>query len=52
MLGREVANLVNKDLSVGSYTYDFDASKLNSGIYFYQLRTNDFVETKRMTLVK
>ncbi len=52
MLGREVANLVNKDLSAGSYTYDFDASKLNSGIYFYQIRTNDFVETKRMTLIK
>ncbi|MCB0724438.1 MAG: choice-of-anchor J domain-containing protein [Ignavibacteriae bacterium] len=52
MLGREVANLVNKELTAGSYSYNFDASKLNSGIYFYKLQTGSFVETKKMMLVK
>jgi hypothetical protein len=52
MLGREVSNLVNKELNSGSYTYNFDASKLNSGIYFYKLQTERFVETKKMMLVK
>lgn len=52
MLGREVANLVNKELKSGSYTYNFNASRLNSGIYFYKLQTGNFVETKKMILVK
>lgn len=50
--GREVAVLVNENLSIGSYTVDFDASKLTSGVYFYRLQTGDFVQTKKMTLVK
>lgn len=52
MTGREVASLVNATLSAGNYTYSFDASHLSSGIYMYQLITNNFVQTKRMTLVK
>lgn len=52
MIGREVANLVNKELNAGSYTYNFDAGKLNSGIYFYKLQTGNFTETKKMMLIK
>ena len=50
--GKEVATLVNKDLNSGTYKYTFDASNLPSGIYFYKLSANGFMDTKRMTLVK
>lgn len=52
MLGKEVANLVNKELNAGNYSFDFDASHLNSGIYFYTLRTEINSFTKKMMLVK
>ncbi|MCB0720901.1 MAG: T9SS type A sorting domain-containing protein [Ignavibacteriae bacterium] len=52
ILGKEVKTLVNKSLTAGSYDFSFDASELNSGIYFYTLRTGDFAETKKMLLIK
>ncbi len=52
LLGREIANLVNENLSAGSYKYDFNASALTSGIYFYKLETENFSETRKMVLVK
>lgn len=52
LLGREVANLVNENLSAGSYKYDFNASALTSGIYFYKLETDNFSETRKMVLIK
>jgi len=52
LLGREIANLVNENLSAGSYKYDFNASALTSGIYFYKLETENFSETKKMVVVK
>ncbi len=50
--GRETAVLFNGELSAGSYNYDFDASQLASGIYFYKLESNDFTQTKKMVLIK
>ncbi len=50
--GREVSSLVNENLTVGSYSYTFDASKLSSGIYFYTMRSNNFTDTKKMMLIK
>ncbi len=50
--GRESAVLFNGELSAGSYNYDFDASQLASGIYFYKLEANDFTQTKKMVLIK
>ncbi len=52
VLGREVATLVNEKQSPGNYKVKFDASKLNSGAYFYTLRAGDFVSTKKMILLK
>ena len=52
VLGKEVANLVNEELSAGTYNFNFDAAKLTSGIYFYRIQTDNFVETKKMTLLK
>ncbi|MBE2219740.1 MAG: T9SS type A sorting domain-containing protein [Ignavibacteria bacterium] len=50
--GREVALLVNEELTAGTYNFDFNASHLASGIYFYKLVTNGFADTKKMVLVK
>jgi photosystem II stability/assembly factor-like uncharacterized protein len=50
--GREVRTLVKEKLSAGSYTYDFIASELPSGVYFYQLQTDGFIKTKKMILLK
>jgi hypothetical protein len=52
MLGREVSVLVNGQKSAGQYIVDFDASSLTSGVYFYRLESNDFVEVKRMVVLK
>ncbi|PJA97978.1 MAG: hypothetical protein CO128_09690 [Ignavibacteriales bacterium CG_4_9_14_3_um_filter_30_11] len=52
MLGREVKILVNEFKSAGSYSVDFNASNLASGIYFYQMQAGDFVQTKKLLLMK
>ncbi len=52
ILGKEVATLVNESLQPGTYETTFDASNLTSGIYFYRLQTDKFVETKKMSLIK
>ncbi len=60
VLGNEVATLVNEEKPAGNYEVKFDASKLSSGIYYYQLRASDpstgpgqgFVETNKMILIK
>lgn len=52
VLGREIATLVNENKSAGNYGVNFDASKLTSGVYYYQLKSGSFVETKKMILVK
>ena len=52
VLGREVATLVNENKPVGNYSIQFNASKLVSGIYFYRIDTDNFVQTKKMILMK
>ena len=52
MLGREVASLINENEQAGNYSVPFDASKLSSGIYIYTIRANDFVQSKKMILMK
>ncbi|MBL0106139.1 MAG: choice-of-anchor D domain-containing protein [Ignavibacteria bacterium] len=52
VLGKEVITLVNEKLSPGVYEAEFDGSSLSSGIYFYKLEAGDFIETKRMILIK
>ena len=52
ILGREVATLVNKEQSAGSYKATFDASHLTSGVYFYRLQSGSFVESRKMVLLK
>jgi len=52
ILGREVETLVNKQQKACNYEVNFDASNLSSGIYFYRLQSVDFVESKKMILIK
>jgi len=50
--GREIAKLVNETKQAGSYIVSFDGSKLSSGIYFYRIQAGDFMQVKKMVLVK
>jgi 5'-nucleotidase len=52
ILGNEVATLVNETKSPGNYTTNLNASSFASGVYIYTLRTNNFVQTKKMMLLK
>ncbi len=52
LLGREVAELVNSEIEAGDNEVIFNASKLSSGIYFYRLQASDFIQTKKMILLK
>ena len=61
MLGREVSTLVNEFQPAGSYSSQFSihnlnsgrqGSQLSSGVYFYTLRANDYIHTKKMVLMK
>jgi hypothetical protein len=50
--GKVISILVNKNQSKGAYTINYSAGKLATGIYFYNLKTNTYTETKKMILVK
>ncbi|MBK9099764.1 MAG: T9SS type A sorting domain-containing protein [bacterium] len=52
ILGREVANLLNEEKLAGIYEVKFNASSLASGVYFYRLKTADFIESKKLILIK
>lgn len=52
MLGREIGKIINENQAAGSYTVQYDASKLSSGAYFYRIESQGFVETKKMIIVK
>ena len=52
VLGKEVSTLVSEEKEAGKYSVEFDAKGLPSGIYFYRLQAGDFVETKKMVLMK
>ncbi|NWG27607.1 MAG: T9SS type A sorting domain-containing protein, partial [Ignavibacteriaceae bacterium] len=52
LLGSELATLVNEEKSAGTYEVEFDAEQLSSGIYFYQLKAGEFIQTKKMVLIR
>ena len=52
VLGNEITTLVNEENSAGNYEVEFDATGLTSGIYFYRITSGNFVEVKKMTLLK
>jgi len=52
VLGQEVAQVLNKDLAAGSYSVDFDASQLSSGMYIYSIQSGSVEVSKKMMLLK
>jgi len=52
VMGREVANLVNGEMVKGSHKVSFDASRLVSGVYYYNLKAGNVNQTKKMMLIK
>ena len=52
VLGKEVAKLVNEQRNAGSYIIDFNASHLSSGVYYYRIESGEFMQVKKMVLIK
>jgi len=52
LLGQEIRTLVEEQRQAGTYSEIFDAVEFNSGVYFYELKVNDFVQTKKMQYLK
>jgi hypothetical protein len=52
LLGKEVVTLINQEQQAGKYSVQMNGEKLSSGIYFYKLQAGNFVEVKKMTLLK
>jgi hypothetical protein len=52
VLGNKIQTLVNEFKNPGSYSINFEGSELSSGLYFYRIIANDFVQTKKMLLLK
>ena len=52
VLGREISTLLNEEKAAGNYKINFNASELTSGVYFYRIQAGEFIETKKMILLK
>ena len=52
VLGELISSLVNEQMKPGYYEYDFNASNLATGVYLYRIKAGNFVETKKMILMK
>jgi photosystem II stability/assembly factor-like uncharacterized protein len=52
VLGREITTLINEEKPAGNYEIEFDGIGLTSGIYFYRIKAGEYVDTKKMVLIK
>ena len=52
ILGNEIETLVNEEKPVGEYESTWNAANLPSGVYFYQLKSGKFIQTKKMILLR
>lgn len=50
--GREVLTVINAQMSAGSYSYEWNASNISSGVYFYRLEASEYSDVKKMILIK
>jgi hypothetical protein len=51
-LGKQIETLISGDHDAGVYEVDFDATGLTSGVYFYQIKSGSFTETRKLVLMK
>lgn len=51
-LGQKISTLVNKNQQAGVYLVEWDGSKLSSGVYYYRLKAGNFIQTKKMMLLR
>jgi len=52
LLGREIKKLIAEEINKGKHSIQFDGQDLPSGVYFYRLKSGNFVQTKKMILQK
>jgi hypothetical protein len=52
ILGREVATIVSEEMSAGSYSRQWNAATITSGVYFYRLQAGPFTKTKKLILLR
>ncbi len=52
VLGNEITTLIDEYKPAGRYELEFNAVSLPSGVYFYQLKAGDYIDTKKMILLK
>ena len=52
IIGNEISTLIEKEQGPGIYQVEFDASQFPSGVYYYQLKSNTFIQTNKMILIK
>jgi hypothetical protein len=52
VLGNEIATLIDEYKPAGKYEVEFSSSTLPSGVYFYQMRASEYVQTRKMILIK
>jgi hypothetical protein len=52
VLGREIVTLINEEQASGIHEVEFNGTELASGLYIYKIQGGDFVETKKMILLK
>ena len=50
--GKQIAVLIDRKMTAGSYSYTLDASRLPSGVYFYRLQSSNYSQTKKLVLTK
>ncbi|MCB0283636.1 MAG: T9SS type A sorting domain-containing protein, partial [Calditrichaeota bacterium] len=52
VIGQEVCRLVNKKQNPGNYSVGFNAAQFSSGVYFYKIEADEFVQSRKMLLIK
>jgi len=52
VVGQKVATLIDQQMTAGSHRFDFDASNLSSGVYLYKITAGNFVQSRKLTLIK
>jgi flagellar hook assembly protein FlgD len=52
LLGREVSTIISEEMPAGSYSQQWNATNMPSGVYFYRLHAGQFAETKKLVLLR